>query len=63
VRPVAATLATAAAAEVTDSLLRTQLLALLVQMSWGTKSLHPGHDLVMQGAQVAAGVDPRWRGC
>ncbi|WP_448624748.1 AAA family ATPase [Geodermatophilus sp. URMC 64] len=54
----AAALATAAAAEVTDPLLRAQLMALQGQIQWNTGSLDDGYDLVLQAAQLAAGIDP-----
>jgi DNA-binding CsgD family transcriptional regulator len=54
----AAALATAAAADVTDPLLRAQLLILQGQIEWNTRSLNDGYDLILQAAQVAAGVDP-----
>ncbi len=54
----AAALANAAAAEVSDPLLRAQLLALQGQIAWTTGSLNDGYDLVAQAARVAGGVDP-----
>jgi DNA-binding CsgD family transcriptional regulator len=53
----AAALATAAAADVTDPLLRAQLLTLQGQIEWNTRSLNDGYDLILQAAAVAAGVD------
>ena len=53
----AAALATAAAADVTDPLLRAQLLTLQGRIEWNTRSLNDGYDLIVQAAQVAAGVD------
>ncbi|MGY1699443.1 AAA family ATPase, partial [Geodermatophilus sp. SYSU D00766] len=53
----ATALATAAAAEVTDPLLRARLLLLQGQLEWNTRSLDDGYDLVLQAAQVAAGAD------
>ena len=54
----ASALATAAAAEVTEPLLRAQLLLLQAQIEWNTRSLDDGYDLVLQAAQAAAGADP-----
>jgi DNA-binding CsgD family transcriptional regulator len=54
----AAALAAAATAEVTEPLLRAQLLALQGQIQWNTGSLHDGYDLVAQAAQLAGGADP-----
>src|SRR3954453_10399997 len=53
----AAALATAAAADLTDPLLRAQLLTLQGQIEWNTRSLNDGYDLILQAAQSAAGVD------
>ncbi|MGY1650326.1 ATP-binding protein [Geodermatophilus sp. SYSU D01119] len=53
----AAALARAAAADVTDPLLRAQLLTLQGQIEWNTRSLDDGYDLVLQAAQAAARVD------
>ncbi|MEU1466226.1 AAA family ATPase [Streptomyces sp. NPDC005727] len=53
----AAALATAAASHVTEPRLRAQLLTLRGQVEWNTRSLNDGYDLVLQAAQVAAGVD------
>ncbi|WP_199522226.1 helix-turn-helix transcriptional regulator [Geodermatophilus marinus] len=58
----AAALATSAAAEVTEPLLRAQLLALQAQIEWNTGSLDDGFDLALQAAQVAADVDPALAG-
>jgi DNA-binding CsgD family transcriptional regulator len=54
----AAALAAAAAAEVSDPLLRAPLLALQGQIQWTTGSLNDGYDLVAQAAQVAGDADP-----
>ncbi|MGY1699892.1 helix-turn-helix transcriptional regulator, partial [Geodermatophilus sp. SYSU D00766] len=54
----ATALASAAAAEVTEPLLRAQLLALQGQIAWTTGSLDDGYDLVAQAARVAGDVDP-----
>jgi DNA-binding NarL/FixJ family response regulator len=54
----ASALARAAAADVTDPLLRAQLLALQGQIEWNTRSLNDGYDLVLQAAELAADVDP-----
>ncbi len=53
----AAALAVAAAADVTEPLLRAQLLVLQGQIEWNTRSLNDGYDLILQAAQLAAGVD------
>jgi DNA-binding CsgD family transcriptional regulator len=53
----AAALASAAAAHVTESGLRAQLLTLQGQIAWNTRSLHDGYDLIVQAAQAAGGVD------
>ncbi|WP_138732059.1 helix-turn-helix transcriptional regulator [Modestobacter excelsi] len=53
----AVALATAAAAAVTDPLVRAQLLTLQAQIAWNTRSLDEGYDVVLQAVQVAAGVD------
>ncbi|WP_448617745.1 ATP-binding protein [Geodermatophilus sp. URMC 65] len=53
----AAALATSAAADVRDPLLRAQLLTLQGQIEWNTRSLDDGYDLVLQAAQLAAGAD------
>lgn len=53
----AAALAEAAAAHVTEPMLRAQLLTLQGQVAWNTRSLNDGYDLVLQAAEVAAGVD------
>ena len=53
----AAALAAAASADVTEPLLRAQLLTLQGQIEWNTRSLDEGYDHVVQAAQVAAGVD------
>ncbi|MYQ46640.1 helix-turn-helix transcriptional regulator, partial [Streptomyces sp. SID4985] len=53
----ASALAHAAAAHVTDPLLRTHLTALRGQIEWNTRSLHDGHDLVLRAAGYAADVD------
>ena len=50
----AAGLATAAAADVTDRVLRARLLTLQGQIEWNTRSLNDGYDLILQAAQVAA---------
>ncbi|MEU5093386.1 LuxR family transcriptional regulator [Streptomyces sp. NPDC020996] len=50
-------LAQAAAADVTDPLLRARLLALQGQIEWNTRSLNDGYDLVLQAAETATGVD------
>jgi DNA-binding CsgD family transcriptional regulator len=54
----ATALAGAAAAGVTDPLLRARLLLLQGQIEWNTRSLNDGYDLVLQAAQAAAGADP-----
>ena len=64
----AAALAQAAAADVTDPLLRARLLTLQGQIEWNTRSLNDGYDLILQAAQVAAGADDgdgrsSWRCC
>jgi DNA-binding CsgD family transcriptional regulator len=38
-------------------MLRAQLLTLQGQVAWNTRSLNDGYDLVLQAAEVAAGVD------
>jgi DNA-binding CsgD family transcriptional regulator len=53
----AAALATAAAAEVTEPVLRARLLTLQGQIVWNTRSLNDGYDLVLQAAEAAAGAD------
>jgi hypothetical protein len=53
----AVALASAAAALVTDPLLRAQLLTLQGQIEWNTRSLNDGYDLILQAAQVAAAAD------
>src|SRR3954451_14943737 len=53
----AAALAGAAAADVTEPLLRAQLLVLQGQIEWNTRSLNDGYDLILQAAKLAAGVD------
>jgi DNA-binding CsgD family transcriptional regulator len=56
-RPSRATaLANAAAAHVTQPLLRAQLLTLQGQVAWNTRSLNDGHDLVLRAAQEATGA-------
>ena len=53
----AAALAAAAANDVTDPLLRSQLLTLRGQIEWNTHSLNDGYDFIVQAAEVAAGAD------
>lgn len=53
----ATALATAASADVTEPVLRARLLTLQGQIAWNTRSLNDGYDLILQAAQVAAGVD------
>ncbi|WP_164704508.1 ATP-binding protein [Blastococcus litoris] len=53
----AAALATAAAAEVTEPVLRARLLTLQGQIEWNTRSLNDGYDLVLRAAEAAAGAD------
>ncbi|MBM7808249.1 DNA-binding CsgD family transcriptional regulator [Geodermatophilus bullaregiensis] len=53
----AAALATAAAADVAEPLLRARLLTLQGTIEWNTRSLDDGYDHVVHAAQVAAGVD------
>nr|WP_239523184.1 AAA family ATPase [Geodermatophilus normandii] len=53
----AAALATAAAVEVWDPLIRARLLTLQGQVEWNTRSLDDGYDHIVEAAQVAAGVD------
>ncbi|MGW5460345.1 AAA family ATPase [Streptomyces sp. NPDC003996] len=53
----ASALAQAAAADVTEPLLRAQLLALQGKIEWNTRSLSDGYDLILQAAEVAADVD------
>ena len=53
----ATALAAAAAAESLEPRLRARLLTLQGQIEWNTRSLDDGYDLVLQAAQVAAGVD------
>jgi len=53
----ATALASAAAADVADPLLRARLLTLQGQIEWNTRSLNDGYDLILQAAQVAAGAD------
>jgi DNA-binding NarL/FixJ family response regulator len=53
----ATALAAAAAAESLEPGLRARLLTLQGQIEWNTRSLDDGYDLVLQAAQVAAGVD------
>jgi hypothetical protein len=53
----AAALATAADVDVTDPLLRAELLSLQGQIAWNTRSLDEGYDLMLQAATVAAEVD------
>jgi DNA-binding NarL/FixJ family response regulator len=53
----ATALATAADADVSDPLLRAQLLTLRGQVEWNTRSLDNGYDLVLQAVEVAAGVE------
>ncbi|MGY1799791.1 AAA family ATPase, partial [Blastococcus sp. SYSU D00868] len=53
----ATALARAATADVTEPLLHARLLTLQGQIEWNTRSLDDGYDLVLQAAQVAAGVD------
>lgn len=53
----AAALANAAAAHVTESRLRAQLLTLQGQVAWNTRSLNDGYELIAQAAQVVVGVD------
>jgi DNA-binding CsgD family transcriptional regulator len=52
-----AALAAAAAADVTEPLLRAQLLTLQGQIEWNTRSVDDGYDYVVQAAQAAAGAD------
>jgi DNA-binding CsgD family transcriptional regulator len=54
----AAALAESAAAQLTDPVLRAQLLTLQGQIAWNTRSLNDGFDLILQAAEVAAPVDP-----
>jgi DNA-binding CsgD family transcriptional regulator len=53
----AAALAQAAAADISDPLLRARLLVLQGQIEWNTRSLNDGYDLVLQAAQAVAEVD------
>ena len=53
----AAALAQAAAADISDPLLRARLLVLQGQIEWNTRSLNDGYDLILQAAEVAAGAD------
>lgn len=53
----AVALAEAAAPHVTEPVLRARLLTLQGQIAWNTRSLNDGYDLILQAAQVAAGVD------
>ena len=47
----------AAAAHRAIRVLRAELLTLQGQVEWNTRSLNDGYDLILQAAQVAAGVD------
>ena len=53
----AAALAAAASNDVTDPLLRAQLLTLRGQIEWNTHSLNEGYDFIVQAAEVAAEAD------
>ncbi|MGY1748681.1 AAA family ATPase [Modestobacter sp. SYSU DS0511] len=53
----AAALAQAAAADISEPVLRARLLVLQGQIEWNTRSLHDGYDLILQAAEVAAGAD------
>ena len=53
----AAALAESAAAQLTEPVLRAQLLTLQGQIAWNTRSLNDGYDLILQAAEVAAGAD------
>jgi DNA-binding CsgD family transcriptional regulator len=53
----AAALAESAAAQLTEPVLRAQLLTLQGQVAWNTRSLNDGYDLILQAAEVAAGAD------
>ena len=53
----AAALAESAATHVTEPTLRAQLLTLQGQVAWNIRSLSDGYDLILQAAEVAAGVD------
>ncbi|WP_138735342.1 helix-turn-helix transcriptional regulator [Modestobacter excelsi] len=54
----AAALAAAAATEVSEPLLRAQLLALQGQIEWNTGSVDDGYDLVARAAELAGDLDP-----
>jgi DNA-binding CsgD family transcriptional regulator len=54
----AAALAAAAAADVSEPVLRARLLTLQGQIEWNTRSPNDGHDLIVRAAEAAAGVDP-----
>jgi DNA-binding CsgD family transcriptional regulator len=53
----ATALAQSAATDVTDPMLRAQLLTLQAQIAWNTRSLNEGYDLVLQAAENAAVAD------
>lgn len=53
----ATALAQAAAADVTDPVLRAHLCTLQGQIEWNTHSLNDGYDLILQAVQSAAGAD------
>ncbi len=50
----ASALAQASAADVSDPLLRAQLLTLQGQIAWNTRSLNEGYDLILQAVQSAS---------
>ncbi len=52
----ATALAHASAVDVTDPVVRAQLLTLQAQIEWNTRSLNDGYDLVLQAVESAAGT-------
>lgn len=53
----ATALAGAAATDVTDPLVRAQLLTLQGQIEWNTRSLNDGYDLILQAIESAVAAD------
>lgn len=53
----ATALAGAAATDVTDPLVRAQLLTLQGQIEWNTRSLNDGYDRILQAVESAAAAD------
>jgi DNA-binding NarL/FixJ family response regulator len=53
----ATALARSSALEVTDPVLRAQLLTLQGQIQWNTRSLNDGYDLILQAIESASGAD------